>query len=149
MSTKENDIKALELELEQLRVKKTVTIREFQESKEKEIDEYISQTISTDSNFYAGYGSMLRKDLQHQYNKELEEIKERFELRENELISEIEKLKEEPEKEEKNNPIKEQVDLILELKKEQENFDSSLEELSNFKYEYNDQNQVVNGSKWR
>ena len=40
-------------------------------------------------------------------------------------------------------------ELDLELQREKMKFDNSMLDLSEFKYEYNDQHQVTNGSKWR
>ena len=97
--------KSLELELESLRVRTNIYIKELEEKKEKEIESYLSETMDSSSNFYVGYGSFLRKDLEQQYNKELELVKEKFKNQEEQLVSEIDSLKNvsEDERNEKQN----------------------------------------------
>lgn len=174
-----NKRKELEIELENLRVRRKVAIEDFKEKKEIEIDEYISESLNTDSNFFASYGSMLRKDLEQEYDKKLKELEADFNAKEESLINEITNLKmvSEEERTEKqslenlNNKsdysrvdlrelveiknslrkqlFAEQKRLNFELKQQKNYFEDIMSKLSNFKYEYNDQQQVINGADWR
>lgn len=188
--------KELEVELENLRVRYKVTIEDFKQKQEREIDEYIEQLMGSNPHLSATYASFIRKDLEQQYNKKSEKIENDFKLREEQLISEIKLLKSvsEEEKNEKNDlsklnnsldfsrvDLREMVELkdelrkklfaerkrlnleLLDLKEEQELYEKTslelnenqlnliqvMDKLSNFKYEYNDQNQVVNSDEWR
>jgi len=146
-TSNEDILKRLELELEELRVSMKVTIKELEEKKEQEIEEYINKTIDSNSSFYVNFGSMLRKDLEQEYNKKIQATKDKFKDEEDKLISKIEKLKfEEPEN---ANLVDEYALLNFELEEEQKRLDSLIFNLSNFKYEYNDQNQIINGFEWR
>lgn len=188
----EERIKTLELELETLRVKMTTVIKEFEEKKEREIEEYISKFIDSGSSFYAKYGSIVRKDLEHEYDKKLEIIINDFERQEQQLIEEIESLKKEgiDENQEKqnsnfefcefdfsklelqklnelleklfdeNNRLKQKQGVLkddqiiyeetqIELHRQKSRFDEIMNKRLVFKFEYNDQNQVINSNEWR
>ena len=171
--------KELEKELENLRTRKETAINDYKEKMEREIEEYIDNAKSSNSNFFASYGSMLRKDLEKDYNIRLKELEDKFESQETAIVAEIAELKSVPEEEKtskqdldylnkkssfervdlrelveiKENLRKslfaEQRRLNFELKQQQINFDSAMLRLDAFKYEYNDQQQVINGSDWR
>lgn len=113
------------------------------------------------------------------YDQRLKEIEENFKEKEDALVAQIAKLKHVSEEEKtskqdldylnkkssfervdlrelaeiKGNLRKtlfaEQRRLNLELKQQQNNFDSAMLRLESFKYEYNDQQQVINGADWR
>lgn len=183
--------KALQLELESLRVRRVVALKEFEEKKEKEIEEYISASLNSNSNFYSNYGSMLRKDLERNYDRKLQELEEEFRIKEESLLSEIKKLssRSDEEKEEakeisdfgkksdytnvylremvelkdslriklfaERKRLKEKLEELLLDKKEYEKivadlnqkqleFKELIDNIANFKYEYNDQNQELN-----
>ena len=163
-ATKLAERKNLEIELENLRVRNKLSIKEFEEKKEREIEEYISSALNSNSSFFASYGSMLRKDLEKEYDRKLEEMKAEFARKEVELIEKISKLKivSDEEKEEKsileqiNKPynfrnvdlrelveikenlrkelLAEQKRLNYELKREQINFDSTMLAIDDFEY---------------
>lgn len=171
--------KELEVELENLRSRREVALKDFKEKMEIDIEEYISKAKNSNSNFFASYGSMLRKDLEREYSIKLNELEENFKAQEETLVSEIAKLKvvTEEEKDRKQaledlgkrsdysrvdlrelvevkgnlrkQLIAEQKRLNFELKQQQINFDSAMLRLDAFKYEYNDQQQVINGADWR
>ena len=188
--------KRLEVELENLRVRKQIAIKDFEEKKDTEIEEYISRAINSDSSFYSSYGSMLRKDLERNYDKKLNEIISEFDKEEEDLVDEIKALKmvSDSEKQEakkisdleksydyKNIDLREMVELkdalriklfaerkrlnseLLELKSEKESYENTarelkqqqeelndvIDKLSNFKFEYNEQNQVINNNEWK
>lgn len=171
--------KELEDELENLKARSKVVIEDYKEKMNREIEEYISKAMDTNSNFFAGYGSMLRKDLEQEYSKKLKELEASFKEKEQAMIAEINSLKivSEDEKNEKQaldlldkktdyskvdlrelfeikgnlrkQLIAEQKRLNFELKQQQINFDSAMLKLDAFKYEYNDQQQVINGAEWR
>lgn len=192
--------KELQIELENLRVRAKFTIEDFKQKKESEIEEYISKSMDSDSNFFASYGSFLRRDLEKEYDKKLKEIEDGFKTREQQLLSEIKLLNKisEDEKIEKQNlkNIDEDIDKnldfsrvnskelaelkgdlrkqlffererltseLIDLKPEQKLYEKVADELqqcqlefneivsqiSNFKYEYNDQNQVINNDEWK
>lgn len=189
-------IKSLEIELENLRVKKTFAIKEFEEKKEKEIEEYISKAIDSNSRFFTSYGSMLRKDLEQEYEKQLERIQNEFKMNEENILLQIKELKSRTPEEKveienleqlskpykyRNVDLREMVELKNSLRKQlfaerkrlneefskfkeeidyrnnlkveilnnQKKLSEVNEKLSNFKYEYNEQNQLINGSDWR
>ena len=192
-----NKRKELEIELENLRIREKFAIKNFNEKKEREIEEYISQSMDSNSSFFATYGSMLRKDLEQEYDKKLQELQKGFKDQEDYLVSQIKELKSvsDEEKEEKQTlealdnktdfrrvDLRELVDikenirkqllmeqkrlnnelnrlqveqriykssLPMELEKHQLKFNEIMYKLSNFKYEYNDQHQVINGNEWR
>lgn len=169
--------KNLEIELENLRVRNKISIKEFEEKKEREIEEYISSTLNSNSSFFASYGSMLRKDLEKEYDRKLEEMKAEFARKEADLIEKISKLKmvSDEEREEKstleqiNKPynfrnvdlrelveikenlrkklLDEQKRLNYELKREQINFDSTMLAIDDFEYQYDPENRRGNGAE--
>lgn len=188
--------KELEVELENLRVEHKIAIQDFEEKQEKEISEYINQLIDSNPALSSTYISFIRSDLEQQYNKKLKNIEKEFDLKEEQIVSEIKLLKSvsEEEKNEKQNlqqlnnkldysrvDLRELVEIknelrkklfaerkrlnselldlkleyelyektSLELKEKQLNYIEVMDKLSNFKYEYNDQNQVVNSDEWR
>ena len=119
-------------------------------NKEREIEEYLSSDLVKGQTFYSGYEAMIRKDLENAY-KEKEELlrKEILELERNKY---------------KNVDLREMVDLKGELRKQlfekQRTLKNSLEEqqllfkmtmlkLDNFKNQYNEQNQIINGDERR
>lgn len=218
---REEKIKSLKIELENLKVRTKISIDDFNERKEREIEEYITKTMDSNRNLSAVYGSFVRKDLEKQYDTRLKDLEAKFKQTEEELteqvneleiqtdfenelkeekarlLKEIKSLKSvsEEEKEEKQNlenldnrtdfrrvDLRELVDikenirkqlfveqkrlnnelnrlqieqriyitsLPMELEKQQLEFNEIMYKLSNFKYEYNDQHQVINGNEWR
>lgn len=171
--------KELEVELENLRSRREVALKDFKEKMERDIEEYIGNAQNSNSNFFASYGSMLRKDLEREYNIKLKELEDNFRDQEESLVVEIAKLKVVTDEEISNKKaledlskrsdytrvdlremvelkgdlrkslIAEQKRLNFELKQQQINFDSTMLRLDAFKYEYNDQQQVINGADWR
>lgn len=188
--------KALQIELEELRVRKTIMLKDFQEKKEIEIEKYITEALNSDSNFYSNYGAMLRKDLERNYDRKLLELEENFRIQEEKLIAEIKELgsKSDEEKEtaeelvnldnkpnyinvdlremfeikddlkrklfaqrkkllkrlEELKPEKEAYEKIVsDLNQKQQEFKEIIDNLANFKYEYNEQNQVINSDEWK
>ena len=188
--------KKLELELEQLRVRRVTTVKDFEERKEREIEEYINEVMNSKPNLTVTYGSFVRKDLEKEYNKRLEDLLSNFKAREDSLSAKIKELKnvslyEKIEKQqldslnnqtdfsrvdlrevvEIKDKIRKQLNeekrrlnakltqlkpeqelyqkITVELKETQAKFNEIMDNLSNFKYEYNDQNQVVNAHEWR
>lgn len=143
----------LELRLERLRA-----------NKDREIEEYVSSQPS----FYAGYATTVRKDLEQAYKAQedelIAEIKD-FNKKTEEEIKAMENLKAINSrldysrvylkemidvKESLRRPlIAEQKEITFALQREKINFDSVMLELSNFKYQYNDQHQVTNGLEWK
>ena len=171
--------KELETELENLRSRREVALKDFKEKMERDIEEYIGNAQKSNSNFFASYGSMLRKDLEREYNIKLKELEDNFRDQEETLAVEIAKLKVVTDEEISNKKtledlgkrsdftrvdlremveikgdlrkslIAEQKRLNFELKQEKINFDSAMLRLDAFKYEYNDQQQVINGADFR
>lgn len=85
--------KELEVELENLRVRNKITIEDYKEKMNREIEEYVSNAMNTNSNFFTNYGVILRKDLEQQYNERLKELEENLKEKEQSLIDEIKSLK--------------------------------------------------------
>ncbi|MBQ2947264.1 MAG: hypothetical protein IJE04_05440 [Bacilli bacterium] len=171
--------KELELELENLKVRREIALNDFKEKMERDIEAYIGNAQNSNSNFFASYGSMLRKDLEREYNIKLKELEGNFKDQEQSLAVEISKLKIVTDEEISNKQdledlgkgldysrvdlremveikgnlrkslMAEQKRLNFELKQQQINFDSAMLRLDSFKYEYNDQQQVINGADWR
>ena len=171
--------KELEAELESLKSRREIALKDFKEKMERDIEEYIGNAQNSNSNFFASYGSMLRKDLEREYNIKLKELEDNFKDQEEALVAEIAELKVVTEEEKANKQaledlgkrsdysrvdlremveikgnlrkslIAEQKRLNFELKQQQINFDSTMLRLDSFKYEYNDQQQVINGADWR
>lgn len=171
--------KELEEELENLKLRRESAINDFKEKMSREIEEYIGNAQNSNSNFFASYGSMLRKDLEREYSFKLKELEDNFKDQEEALVAEIAKLKVVTEEEKttkqaledlgkksdytrvdlrelvevkgslRKQLISEQKRLNFELKQQQINFDSAMLKLDAFKYEYNAQQQVINGADWR
>jgi len=171
--------KELEEELENLKLRRESAINDFKEKMSREIEEYIGNAQNSNSNFFASYGSMLRKDLEREYSFKLKELEDNFKDQEEALVAEIAKLKVVTEEEKttkqtledlgkksdytrvdlrelvevkgslRKQLIAEQKRLNFELKQQQINFDSAMLKLDAFKYEYNAQQQVINGADWR
>ena len=164
----------LKKELAGLNDLKEKAISDFKEKMNDEIEAYINKAKETNSNFYANYGSLLRRDLEKGYNVEnkIKEIEESFKEREAALIAEIENLKNESEEEMKAQQqledLRKQPDysrvykkelielksdlrikLFAKLREEKAKFNAKMNEIENFKYEYNEQQQIINGSKFR
>ena len=176
--TKKNEERrsALETELSRLRKERERAINDFNEKREKEINDYIEKTLNSNSNFYSGYGSMIKEDLNKQYEKKLKEIEDRYEKRAQELwIQHINSMQSDKISKEKIEDLErklkynrvdlrelseikndlrkklyiEQKRLNFELRQQQINFDTTLLELTNFKYEYDENNKVINGAERR
>ena len=171
--------KELEEELENLKLRRESAINDFKEKMSREIEEYIGNAQNSNSNFFASYGSMLRKDLEREYSFKLKELEDNFKDQEEALVAEIAKLKVVTDEEKttkqaledlgkksdytrvdlrelvevkgslRKQLISEQKRLNFELKQQQINFDSAMLKLDAFKYEYNAQQQVINGADWR
>ncbi len=147
--------KELEEELENLKLRRESAINDFKEKMSREIEEYIGNAQNSNSNFFASYGSMLRKDLEREYSFKLKELEDNFKDQEEALVAEFAKLKVdlrelvEVKGSLRKQLISEQKRLNFELKQQQINFDSAMLKLDAFKYEYNAQQQVINGADWR
>ena len=121
------------------------------DNKEKEIQEYIDNNVNRNTNFYSSYGTMIRKDLELAYKDREESLRKEIEALETKNrfnrvdLRELVEIKEEARKQ----LISQKKSLDLELQQQKINFDAVMLELSKFEYEYNDQNQVVNGDVFR
>ena len=121
------------------------------ENKEKEIEEYVSSTVGSNSNFYSGYGAMIRRDLELAYKEKEEELRKEISMLESSKRFNKVDLRESVEIKEdiRKQLLSERKNLELELRQNQINFDMAMMELNRFQYEYNEQNQVINGDAWR
>ena len=159
--------KKLEKELENLKSRTERRIKDFESKKAREIEEYISNSANSD--FFVGYGSMLIKDLEKEYDKQLQRIKEESKKREDQLLQEIEILKSNNDNKKIENPnsklsykiedLKElrQVKLMTrerlikyqnELNVEQMNLENDNAKLLNLKNQYENQIGIINGQEW-
>lgn len=180
-----NRRKELELELENLRVREKIVLDDFKKTKDREIEEYIdeyikehiSEVMASKSNFFTVYASMLRRDLEQEYDKKFKEKENGFKEQEEQLISEIKILKSvsDIEKEEKVNLenfknktdfirvdlrelaelkgdlrkplLAEQKRLNFELREQQFNLDNIMSKYSTFNYIYDNNNQLINSDE--
>jgi len=168
-----NRRKELELELENVRVRHKIAIEDFKEKMEKEIEEYINSTISSNPNLTAAYGTFIRNDLKRShydndelrmgYDDRLKQLEDRFKTQEEALLVEIANLKVVTQ-EEKNNKqaldrlgnqldnsrvdLREMVEIKDELRKKlfQERKRLSLK-LNELKPEYEEYNKIVEDLK--
>lgn len=160
----EGEISALNVRLENLR-----------NNKDREIEEYVQNAVSDRPEFYAGYGAMIRKDLEQSYLKREKELEKELEIKSKELSQKISnnylqisvnnKLIEE----QQNYPfynvdVRELIDVkhnlrksLISAKKELEiklqetelRFETVMHKLSTFKYEYDENHNVLNGKEYR
>ncbi|MBR6690432.1 MAG: hypothetical protein IKL65_03785 [Bacilli bacterium] len=131
------DINTLKLRLEKLIA-----------NRNREIENYIKESISSNPRFYSGYGSMIRKDLQQAYKEKENELKKNLAFLEHLNLAEKEKLNELIIDLQKQ-LISEQDVIKNKLNDEQIHYNSIMTKLSDFQYEYNEQSQVINGNDWR
>lgn len=149
---REKEIAKLELRLARLR-----------ENRDREIEEYVASQPS----FYAGYAATLRKDLEQAYKAQEDELTTEImnlvvnekEMNSEQIINSVNSrpnynkvyLREMIEIKDslRKSLIAEQKEITFALQREKINFDSVMLELSNFKYQYNDQHQVINGLEWK
>lgn len=149
--------------------KLNLRLERLRANKEIEIEQYIRDNFSSQPAFYTGYGATIRKDLERAYEeKEKEIIEEIYKADEkinetranfNESLAAVDRksdyknvyLRELVEQKEiaRKNLISYKKELELDLQKEKLNFDRIMLELSVFKYEHNDQNQITNSAAWR
>lgn len=163
--------KIAKLREDRLLEKKALMVRleRLRDNRDQEIAEYISQGIQDGSDFFAGYASTVRKDLEQVYNEKEEalerQIKELSKKTEEEILSmkQLNSLSTEPDYRKrvyirnlvdvKNNLRKElfakQKEINLALSRERINFDSSMLDLSQFKYEYDENHRPLNGNEWK
>lgn len=126
-------------------------LEKLMDNKEREIQEYIDEAMNSRSNFYSGYGAMIRKDLELAYKEREDSLRAEIEKLEHSSNFDRVDIKEIINIKDSLRPklYQERKRLDFELRQQQINFDSIMLELSNFKYEYNDQHQVINGDSWR
>lgn len=143
-----------------------------------QIEEYVKNAVADRPEFYAGYGAMIRKDLEQEYIKR----EKALEAQKNELIDKIndyylkieenDRLIEEAEKTKKvgeinkfyNVDVRELVDIkhdlrkeLISAKKELEikirevslRFEAVMYKLSTFKYQYDENHNVLNSDQYR
>lgn len=162
----QGEISALKARLENLR-----------NNKAREIEEYVQNSLSDRPEFYAGYGAMIRKDLEQSYLKREKELEKEIEAKEAELKQKINNIYLEitvnnkliEEEQAKKYPfynvdVRELVDVkhdlrkkLISTKKDLENklkevqldFDTVMLKLSTFKYEYDENHNVLNGKNYR
>lgn len=159
-----DEIAELRAKRKEERIKLELRLERLRANKDKEIEEYVLSQPS----FYAGYAATVRKDLEQAYKAQEEdlmaEIKE-FNKRTEDEIKAMENLKAINSRVNYNRVylremidlknslrkslITEQKEISYALQREKINFDSVMLELSNFKYQYNDQHQVTNGLEWK
>lgn len=159
-----DEIAELRAKRKEERIKLELRLERLRANKDKEIEEYVLSQPS----FYAGYAATVRKDLEQAYKAQEEdlmaEIKE-FNKRTEDEIKAMENLKAINSRVNYNRVylremidlknslrkslIAEQKEITFALQREKINFDSVMLELSNFKYQYNDQHQVTNGLEWK
>lgn len=154
---REQEKRQLELRLEKLI-----------DNKNKEISEYIEQIYLSNPNVSPIYVSMVKKDLEQAYKNQEDSLNSKIAELGNETEEEINsleainKLDNTPnydrvyEKELQNisedlrkQLLSYQKEISEKLSQEKINFDNIMLQLSKFKYEYNEQHQVINGNVWR
>lgn len=155
-----------------------VRLENYRKNRNAEIEEYVKNAVSDRPEFYAGYGAMIRKDLEQEYiNREkaleLEIINLSDKInnnylkiaRNNQKIRESEEAKKVGEINKFYNvDIRELVDIkhdlrksLISAKKELEakiqeaslRFDAVMNKLSTFKYQYDENHNVLNGNEYR
>ena len=155
-----------------------VRLENYRKNRNAEIEEYVKNAVSDRPEFYAGYGAMIRKDLEQEYlnrEKALEHQRNEFndKINNNYLkISENNKLIEKANQTKNvvetnkfyNVDVRELVDIkhdlrksLISAKKELETklkeielrFDAVMYKLSTFKYEYDENHNVLNGNEYR
>ena len=76
--------------------KLVLELEKLQDNKEQEIEDYVNfNLLDRDSNFYPGYASVIRKDLEREYNKEIEKLNQKItdaDKKEEELNQKIKEL---------------------------------------------------------
>ena len=153
-------------------------LQTIRNNRNSEIEEYVKNAVADRPEFYAGYGVMIRKDLEQEYIKrekalELEIINLSDKInnnylkiaRNNKKIRESEEAKKVGETNKFYNvDVRELVDikhdlrkLLISAKKELEikikevslRFEAVMYKLSTFKYQYDENHKVVNGNEYR
>ena len=182
----EKQLEEVEKEQDELSIRAEKYIKNLEERRDAEIDEYVTNALDSNSNFFVGYASAIRRDLEKEYNKRIREVRDDFSrqndeliFKESQLLQEIRELKyrQDDEKEQianlealnntsdfRNVDLREMAEvkwglrkelysyrkeLDSQLQQEELNFKQAMLNLSNFKYEYNDQKMVINGQDWK
>lgn len=153
-----------EIQLNILRVR----LENLVEKKEQEINKYIEQIYITNPNASEIYVSKIKDELQQEYFEKEKGLMTEIEALKNEIankqpmLEDLVKVYEKPDytrvyqKEllEINDELRKQLyqfknEIELQLRQEKINFDSVMLELSRFKYEYDENRNVINGADWK
>lgn len=117
------------------------------ENLQTQMETEMSLCLNTNSksSFYQKYGLMITKDLEGYYKDKEEKLKnELYEIKSKYIFKLIE-----AKVDLKKILLSKKKEFEFELQKELINFDNIMLELFEFPYEYNDQQQVINGDEWR
>lgn len=153
-----------ELELNILRAR----VDKLADNKEKEINKYIEQIYITNPNASEFYVSKIKNELQQEYLNKEKELMAQIENIKNEIdneqpmLEDLVKVYEKPDytrvyqKEllDINDELRKQLyqfknQVELQIRQEKINFDTVMLELSKFKYEYDENRNVINGADWK
>jgi len=152
-----------------------VRLNNLRNNKDKEIEEFVQNAVSDRPDFYVGYGAMIRKDLEQEYLKREKELQNELEMKSRQLSQKISDnylqisvnnklIGEQQNYKFYNVDVRELVDVkhdlrksLISAKKELETklqeielrFDAVMYKLSTFKYEYDENHNVLNGKEYR
>ncbi len=123
-------------------------LERLRQNKESEIASYVENSLADNRNFYAGYGAMVRKDLEQSYlakeqelENELKNVDKYYRVDVRELVEIKESLRKEL--------ISTKKELELSLREAQLESDKIMLELARFKHEYDENHNPINGNEYR
>lgn len=134
-------------------------LERLRDNKDREIEEYVQNAVADRPDFYAGYGAMIRKDLEQAYvakeqelQNQIRELNEKMEINSKELsryhrvdIRELVDIKHELRK----SLMSAKKELEIKLQEANLRFEAVMFKLSTFKYEYDENHNVLNGNEYR
>lgn len=134
LNSNDSEVTATKIRLENLRNKKA-----------EEIENYIKEYVNPQSSFYSGYEHMIRRDLEQAYINQEKKLENEIKILESKPTLELIDIKRGICKK-----LSSKKDLLeSELKNAQTNFDQIMLELSEFKYEYNEDHVPLNGRDFK
>ena len=137
----------------------SLRLERLRDNKDREIEEYVQNAVADRPDFYAGYGAMIRKDLEQAYSareqeleNQIKELDEKMDANYKELsryhridVRELTDVKHGLRKE----LIAAKKELEIKLQETNLRFDAVMYKLSTFKYEYDENHNVLNGNQYR
>ena len=121
-------------------------LERLRDNKEREIAEYVDNSLSSNKNFYVGYGAMVRNDLEKEYARKEEEIQNELNAVDKYYrvdVRELVSIKEDIRKE----LFAKKRELVLKLREVQIDSDLVILNIAKFEPKYDENYSIINGDE--